>query len=210
MGKKQGHKLPEVCLLRISGRGREGDLTAVAVEKKFAGEYKIFVSENRRIKPALSEGDEILARLRRKGDVYWAKPMVRTAVAGAGNETFCGVVEKRNGQYYVRAAEKNAHKDYLLEKSKGLKEGDFVKVSLTGDRRFRQAFVVENMGAFDLNKATTSLILNKYDIPYVWDEKLGRELKSLPRFGKEGRLDLTRVPLVTIDGDDSKDFDRRV
>jgi len=210
MGKKQNNKLPEVCLLKISGRGRDGDLTAVVAEKKFAGDYKIFVSENRRIKPALSEGDEVLARLRRKGDVYWAKPMVRTAAVGAGNEIFCGVVEKRNGHYYVRAAEKNARQEYLLEKSKGLKDGDFVKVSLSGERRFHQAFVIENMGPFDLNKASSSLVLDKYDIPYLWNTAVAGELKRLPKAESEGRLDLTQVPLVTVDGDDSKDFDDAV
>ena len=107
-------------------------------------------------------------------------------------------------------AEKNARMDYLLEKCGKVKNGDFVSVELSGERKFKQARVIKNFGPFDLNKATASLVLEKYEIPYEFSAQAMQELNRLPKFDFNSRLDLTGVDLVTIDGDDSKDFDDAV
>lgn len=114
------------------------------------------------------------------------------------------------GKYYLKASEKNIRRDYLLDAVGNGKEGDFVSIALGGDKRFRQAHIVKNFGKFDLNKATASLVLDKYDISYVFNEKIAKELAGCPHFHRQGRLDMTNVPLVTIDGEDAKDFDDAV
>ena len=183
-----------------------GDLLARTKGKK----EPLLVLENRRIKPPLGVGDEFVGKVSNYGSLWWVKPTARTRTVLQECEKIYGIVEKREGKFYLKSAEKNAKMDYLLEKCGKLKDGDFVRVELSGDRKFKQARVVKNFGRFDLNKATASLVLDKYEIPYEFDEKITKELAGLPKMKMGDRLDLTSVDLVTIDGDDSKDFDDAV
>ena len=62
--KKKTGILPEHCVLVVKGVGKQGDLVAEPRDEELAGRYsKIFVIENRRIKPVLQEGDEFIGRL---------------------------------------------------------------------------------------------------------------------------------------------------
>lgn len=74
---------------------------------------------------------------------------------------------EKGRQILSESFRKNIRRDYLLDAVDNGKEGDFVSIALGGDKRFKQAHIVKNFGKFDLNKATASLVLDKYDIPYV-------------------------------------------
>lgn len=173
-------------------------------------EEPVLVLENRRIKPPLGQGDEFVGRLSNYGELWWVKPTARTKTAAVLGEKIYGIVEKRDGRVYLKSSEKNARMDYLLEKNGKVQDGDFVSVEFSGERKFKQARIIKNFGPFNLNKATASLILEKYDIPYQFDDKISAELARLPKPNAAQRLDLTGLSLVTIDGDDSKDFDDAV
>ena len=81
--KKSSDLLPENCQLEICGASGFGDLMAAAVDPTDNPHgYKIYVLENKKIKPALAEGDRFIARLSRKNDTWWAKPLARTMTAG--------------------------------------------------------------------------------------------------------------------------------
>ncbi len=184
---------------------------AVTVEAKDNPQnLPIYVSENRRIKPALAVGDRFIGKLTLKKEAINAKPITRLGNPDAPDEIIYGIVEKKDGKYYLRPSEKNNYMVYLLDNVGKAQDGDFVKVALTGSRRFKQAKIVKDFGAFDLNKATASLVLERYDIPSEFSEASAKEAQHLPDYCKKGREDLTSIPLVTIDGEDSKDFDDAV
>lgn len=58
------------------------------------------------------------------------------------------------------------------------------------------------------------IALRTHDIPHEWPEGLDKELKVfgefVPDHAIEGRVDLRELPLVTIDGEDARDFDDAV
>ena len=203
--------LPDNALLEVSGLSDDGDLMAVTVdvEDNPLG-CPIYLSGNGRIKPALAEGDRFIARLSQRKGTWWAKPLARTEKAGCEIEQVYGVVEIRGGKYYLKSAEKNSRMDYLLDELGNSKVGDFVKVALIGERKFKQAKIIKNYGRFNLSKATDLIILEKYGIRDVFPEAVLKETSRLPAYRRAGREDLTNLPLVTIDGDDSKDFDDAV
>lgn len=205
---KENNILPESCLLEISGIGKFGDNMAITVDPKDNPQnLKIYVLDNKRIKPALTVGDKFIGKLLLKKDAYFAKPIARTAKVDEQEEVIYGLIEKKDGKYYLKPSEKNNYMVYLLDNVGKAQDGDFVKVSLCGSRRFKEARIAKNFGPFDLNKATASLVLEKYDIPYEFPEPVIKESNNLQEFIKAGREDLTKTPLVTIDGEDAKDFD---
>ena len=58
------------------------------------------------------------------------------------------------------------------------------------------------------------IAIRSHDLPYRWPEALEREIAGLtaevPDAAKQGREDIRDLPLVTIDGEDSRDFDDAV
>lgn len=197
-------------LLEVYDVGSGGDLVARPADGSPA--LRIYVASNKKIKPPLEIGDCFLGRVKRVGGDLWAKPFARTSKAGGETEAekIFGVVERRGNEYYLRPSQKNARLDYLLDDIGKCRDGDFVAAMLIGERKFKQARIFKNYGPFDLNKAVSCLVLDKYGIGCDFPEAVGKETARCPKFSKKGRADLTSVPLVTIDGDDSKDFDDAV
>lgn len=209
--KAEKKELPESCVLEISGVSDFGDYTAVTSEPSDNPlNIPIYVAENKRLKPALGMGDKFLAHLSKRKDCYMAKPIMRLGNPNIPDEIIYGIVEKKEGKFYLKPAEKKDYMSYLLENDASFKEGDFVKVALGGSRRFKQARVIKSYGAFALQKAASLLVLDKYDIPHEFPKEVIKETHNLPTFNKSLREDLTNIPLVTIDGDDAKDFDDAV
>ena len=203
MSKKQKKKINEqTLLLTVTGIGREGDMIARASGVK----APIYVLSGRRVR--LEAGDEFVGKVFKNGGDYWVKPLVKTkSSVPAVTETLYGVVKKHGDRYFLQPAEKTHRTHLYLSRSSKVNDGDYVCVELSGGK---EAEVVKNFGSFNLNKATATLILDRYDIPYLPDNKAEKELAALPDFTSDHRVDLTKVPLVTIDGDDAKDFDDAV
>ena len=59
-------------------------------------------------------------------------------------------------------------------------------------------------------ESTISQIIEENFIPNEWNEKIDNELDGLSLDTSLKRKDLTKVPFVTIDGADAKDFDDAV
>ena len=210
MAGKKKRDTAEVCVLQVSGCGGQGDLTAFAEGQKKSDKEKIFVIENRRIKPPLAEGDRFIGRIIRQGGNYRVKPIARISRAENAEEKIYGVVERRGRDFYLKPAEKNQRAEYQLFDRSKAKDGDFVAAVLSGERNHKQASVVKNYGPFSLSKAVSGLILDKYGIPHEFEHETVAELCRLPSFSVAERTDLRNIPLVTIDGEDSKDFDDAV
>ena len=106
----------------------------------------------------------------------------------------------------------------------GGKDGDRVAVSITGEDRYGlQGNIVEVVAERDAVDRISAGLLKAYQIPTVWPEALAESLSLLPdavdpeSYRTVGgvsedktRIDLTALPLVTIDGADSRDFDDAV
>lgn len=200
--------IPETCVLKILKTTDYGDYEAVCIEEADNPQNsKIYVQENKRFKPALGLGDKFLARVEKRKDFYIAKPIMYMGNDNIPDEIIYGVVEKKESKYYLRSSDKKDNMAYLLDDVKNAEEGDFVKVALGGTRRFKQARVIKNLGKFNLHKAASSLVLDKYDIPSEFPKEVIRETHKLENYHQEIRENLTSLPFVTIDGEDAKDFD---
>jgi len=74
--------------------------------------------------------------------------------------------------------------------------------------------VVEVLGDNMGTGMAVDMALRTHEIPYVWPDRVEKEISSLkeevPEAAKAGRVDLRDLPLVTIDGEDARDFDDAV
>ena len=74
--------------------------------------------------------------------------------------------------------------------------------------------VVEVLGDNMGTGMAVDMALRTHEIPYVWPDAVDKEVASLkeevPEEAKFDRIDLRDLPLVTIDGEDARDFDDAV
>lgn len=74
--------------------------------------------------------------------------------------------------------------------------------------------VIEVLGDHMAPGMETEVAIRAHEIPHVWPEDVLEEAQALPpevpAADKNGRTDLRGLPLVTIDGEDARDFDDAV
>ena len=95
--------------------------------------------------------------------------------------------------------------------------GQIVKVEITRQPTFKSqpiGRVVEVIGEHKAPGMEIELAIHNYGLPYEWPDEVvteaGRLGKEVDKKDKEGRIDLRAIPLVTIDGEDARDFDDAV
>ncbi|MBX6423557.1 ribonuclease R [Thermosulfurimonas sp. F29] len=100
------------------------------------------------------------------------------------------------------------------DQTRGAEDGDLVVAEITDfspGRRIPEGRIVAVLGdPEDLSTQARAVIYN-YDLPHRWNRRVRKALEDIPEEvrpeDKAGRRDLTRVPLVTIDGENARDFD---
>ncbi|MBT2321188.1 ribonuclease R [Variovorax paradoxus] len=123
------------------------------------------------------------------------------------------------GIWLVAPEDKRYGQDVLIPKGATgtAKVGQVVVVQLTEPPAlFGQPVgrVKEVLGEIDDPGMEIEIAVRKYGVPHEFSEACLTEAKALPdkvrAADKKGRIDLTDVPLVTIDGEDARDFDDAV
>jgi ribonuclease R len=106
----------------------------------------------------------------------------------------------------------------VLEPNRGgARHGQMVVAQILEYPDFRRpgmARVVEILGDHRAPGMETDVAIRTHEIPAEWPEAVLEQVSGLspevPQSAKEGRLDLRHLPLVTIDGEDARDFDDAV
>jgi ribonuclease R len=132
-----------------------------------------------------------------------------------------GRLLNEGGVWVVAPEDKRYGQDILIPKlTKTQAEawlGKVVVVSLTeSPTLFAQPIgkITEMLGDADDAGMEIEIAVRKYDVPHLFSDACLSAAKALPDKvlpkDKKGRVDLTDVPLVTIDGEDARDFDDAV
>lgn len=124
-----------------------------------------------------------------------------------------------SGMAFVIADDKRITQEILIatEDRNGARQGDVVVVELTRrPGRFVKAAgkVTEVLGKQMAPGMEIEIALRNYDLPHTWSAVIEKKLRRIPdevtEADKVGRIDLRDLPLVTIDGEDARDFDDAV
>jgi ribonuclease R len=139
-------------------------------------------------------------------------------VVSRANTHVIGRLVNENGVWLVVPEDKRISHDILLVGSVGeAKAGQVVSVELTEQpSRYSQPVgkIAEVLGAIDDPGMEIEIAVRKYGVPHEFSVAAQKLAATLPsEVGDndlDARVDLRDVPLVTIDGEDARDFDDAV
>jgi ribonuclease R len=139
-------------------------------------------------------------------------------VVDRANTHVIGRLLNENGVWIVAPEDKRIGQDILLAGSPvKAKTGQVVSVELTEQpSRYTQPVgrIVEVLGDIDDPGMEIEIAVRKYGVPHEFSEAAKKLAAKLPSEVREAdlvdRVDLRDVPLVTIDGEDARDFDDAV
>lgn len=123
------------------------------------------------------------------------------------------------GYSYVVPDDSRICQDILIpnEHKSTARMGNVVVIEITdrGTRsRGMMGQVVEVLGEKMAPGMETQIAIRTHQIPHEWPEAVDKQIEHLgeevPEEAKAGRVDLRQLPLMTIDGEDARDFDDAV
>ena len=162
-------------------------------------------------------GDRVLAKVtgtdrrgRQEGTIV--------EVVSRANTHVIGRLLNENGVWIVAPEDKRIGQDILVSGTPGkAKAGQIVSVELSEQpSRFKQPAgkVVEVLGDLDDPGMEIEIAVRKFGVPHIFSAAALKSAAKLPGEVRdadlEDRVDLRDVPLVTIDGEDARDFDDAV
>ncbi len=163
--------------------------------------------------PAPAVGDRVLASMKRRGKNTYEAKVVRRL--GSGPKKILGLYEEppgRNGLGLVTPTDRKLRREFDVRPSdrNGALPGDIVWIEETGGALARRARIVERIGPMSDPRTVSLISIATNDIPVDFPEAAIEEADKAKAAPMGHRLDLRDVPLVTIDGEDARDFDDAV
>ncbi|MBT3359283.1 MAG: ribonuclease R [Rhodospirillales bacterium] len=203
--------LPNVAVLEVTGIDENGDVLARPLNMRDQVDAPVIhIPPEKRDRRGLTPGDRLLARLTPLGgDEYRGKIIRRITEAP---RSVLGMVEIVRGEMRVCPIERGARHDFIVAtgEAAGASAGDLVRVEVMDGKRLglRKAKVVERL---EKEVQSFSLIaLHDHEIPIDLSPEAVAQADAAGPASPEGRTDLRKLPLVTIDGADARDFDDAV
>jgi len=135
------------------------------------------------------------------------------------NREIVGRVYEDHGIWYLVAENKRISQDILIpaDMRGKARPGQVVVAELVEQpsaHREALAKIVQVLGNYTDPGMEIEIALRKHDLPYQFSPAAKRQATRLPTTvqdaDRKGRTDLTKLPLVTIDGETAKDFDDAV
>ncbi|MBT8129152.1 MAG: ribonuclease R, partial [Gammaproteobacteria bacterium] len=135
------------------------------------------------------------------------------------NQYIVGRLFRESGVNFVVADNKRITQDFLIPDDSlgGAADGQIVKVEIVQQPTFKHrpiGKVVDVLGDHMAPGMEIDIAIHNYGLPYDFPEEVLDDANNwgdkVRNKDKQGRVDLRDVPLVTIDGEDARDFDDAV
>jgi ribonuclease R len=162
-------------------------------------------------------GDRLRVRLMRDASDRWSGAVQQ--VLERGVSSFLGTVEIQGRSAWVNAADRRLQLRCAVAPAdlQGARAGDWVIAKVTrhaGSASTAQATVVKRLDPDRPVELGTESAIARFDLPQEFPAAALREAQAFggqvdPREAN-ARIDLRNLPLVTIDGEDARDFDDAV
>ena len=162
-------------------------------------------------------GDRVVARI--AGADHRGRPKARSWSAGARPTAAGRAAANEHGILFVTAEDKRISHEFLVppDAAGSAKPGQVVTVEIVAQpSRHAQpvARIVEVLGNYADPGMEIEIALRKHALPHAFPQAAEQQCAGIPdevtAGDRAGRTDLSRLPLVTIDGESAKDFDDAV
>ena len=203
-------RLPDAVVVRVTGTDPEGDAVARPVDWTGDGPPPlVLMRAERRGQPALAPGERVLARLRPIGGGKYEGRTVKRLSDQPGR--ILGVFRPPNR---LEPTDRRAKAEWHIPPGEdgGAEAGEIVLATPLpgGAYGLKPARVVERLGRMGEARSVSLVVIHTNDIPTEFPEAALAEAERARAVPLDGREDLRAVPLVTIDGEDARDFDDAV
>ncbi len=194
---------PETAVDGVIRRGDRGRLVLIpsaggdALPVRLTRDSRLRVGDT--VHARLVEGQAVIAAVTARS----AEPVIGRAVEGTRG-------------WYVVAEGDFRGRVYLIADGQGeANDGDTVSVAVVGEESFGlTGRVIDVIAPGDDLHAASITLLRAHGVPVEWPAEVDDEVRGLPdRVDPKrylDREDITDIPLVTIDGEDARDFDDAV
>ncbi|NRA29696.1 MAG: ribonuclease R [Parvularculaceae bacterium] len=208
---KRPGQLPPVTVLTVERMNSDGDLVCSLGRDDIETEVLLDAREAGRVKPAIGVGDRFLGKLREEAGVVVAsvlKPLEKP------KSKTLGVFRSQHSGGVVEPVSRKARNSFTIGKADKLnaEDGDLVWCEPKPQRGYgpMKARIVEVVGSVEATKNLSLIALAEHDIPVEFPSKVMREAKELSMRADKAHVDITRLPLVTIDPATARDHDDAV
>jgi ribonuclease R len=205
--------LPDMIEIAISGTDNDGELLARPVAWTEPGRPpRIYMATPKQGEQPLGLGDRALVRLKRLRDGSYEARIVRRVTEGPAR--VLGIIEESKDGYRLRPVDRRQKADFLVAKSDigGAQAGELVLAEPLSGRPhgLKPARVVERLGGSTDPRSISLMSIVAHDIPNVFPHDVVAEAEAAQAAPLDARTDLRKIPLITIDGEDARDFDDAV
>ena len=206
--------LPEVTVIEVTSVTADGDVLAAPVRWDGEGAPPSIRLLPERGRPP-GVGDRVLARLSGSGGGWTARTMKRL---DRGPDRTLGIfrIDRSSGPHggILIATDRRVRHEIAIPcgMTGDARDQDLVEVEILPGKPLgpRLARVVENFGSAAGPNSVSMICIHSHEIPHEFPPEALEEAAWLEPAAAEGRRDLRAIPLVTIDGEDARDFDDAV
>jgi ribonuclease R len=205
--------LPDMAALEVFGTDPDGEPMARPITWEGEDRPVVYMRPERPGQPALAPGDRVLARISRiGGNKYEGRTFKR--IGNSSHSRILGIYT--NGT--VEPVDRRSRAVWTIPagQENGAEEGELVQAEpIPGGSRERfmgpkPARIVERLGRMGDPRGVSRLCIAAHGIPDEFPEEVTQAAERAKAVPLGTRDDLREVPLVTIDGEDARDFDDAV
>ncbi|MDO9708429.1 ribonuclease R [Paracraurococcus lichenis] len=205
-------RLPEMAVIEVTGTDPDGDPIArpLGWKPEVQGRMPvIFMRPERAGQAALAPGERVLAKLKPIGAGKYEGTTVKRVGSGTPARVL-GIYEE--GRIIPTDRRHRAEWAVPPGENGGAEPGEIVLAEPLPGRPLglRPARIVERLGRMGEAKSISLICIHAHGIPEVFPAEAVREAERATGVAARGREDLRDIPLVTIDGEDARDFDDAV
>lgn len=209
-------ELPEVAVLEIFGEDPDGEPLAKPVEWRGEGPApSVVILPGRDETSAPGRGQKVLARISRTHDGFAPYEGRIIKKLGASAHRVLGVLKREKGMLpRIEPIDRKTRHAFTVDQREleGAQDGELVVIEpsarhgLGGPR----ARIVERLGSMNEPRAVSLIAIHAHGIPTDFPREVIEEAEAAKPVQPQGRTDLRKIPLITIDPEDARDHDDAV
>jgi len=203
-------RLPDATIVQITGTDPDGDALARPVDWSGDGPPPlVLMAPERSGEPALAPGERVLAKLRPIGPGKYEGRTLKRLTDAPGR--LLGVFRAPNR---LVPTDRKQKAEWLIAAADagGAEDGEIVLAAPLPSRSYglKSARIVERLGRMGDARSVSLICIYTHDIPNEFSPGAIAEAERAEATPLGKREDLRAVPLITIDGEDARDFDDAV